>query len=321
MSQIMAGEAVNLPSEIQPFKIQADYPHSFLQAAVLRTVAYGDVFDFPMTAREIWRYLVGLPADLLTVRKLLEEEQLKQQLSFSGEYVCLRGREELASVRQQRERISRRLWPRARRYGRLIAALPFVRMVAVTGSLAVDNPQAQGDIDYLLVSAPGRVWLCRALAILVVRWAALGGDRLCPNYVLSENRLVSSPKDLYNAHELAQMVPLAGWGTYLRMRRLNQWTVEFLPNAGGVPARTCCEPQERKHSWLGRAAEASLSGRTGSRLEQWEMERKVRRFSRQALANEEAGFCADWCKGHFDQHASRSRQAYQERLGRLGLDP
>ena len=227
----------------------------------------------------------------------------------------------MAGVRQQRERISKRLWPRARRFGRLMASLPFVRMVAVTGSLAVDNPQAQGDIDFLLVSAPGRVWLCRALAILVVRWAALGGDLLCPNYVLSENRLASSQKDLYNAHELTQMVPLAGWGTYFRMRRLNQWTDEFLPNAGGVPAPIYSDPQERKRSWLSRAAEASLAGRIGSQLEQWEMARKVRRFSRQAPANEEAGFCADWCKGHFDRHASRSRQAYQARLRALDLDP
>lgn len=321
MSQILPGETLKIRAEIKPSIVREVHSYSAVEEAVLRTVTYGDVFDFPMTAMEICRYLVGLPADPQMVRKLLlEEKRLKQHLSFSGEYVCLRGREELAGVRQQRERISNRLWPRARRYGRLIASLPFVRMVAVTGSLAVDNSDHRGDIDYLLVAARGRVWLCRALAILIVRWAALYGDNLCPNYVLSENRLASNQKDLYNAHELAQMVPLAGWDTYFRMRRLNLWAAEFLPNAGGVPPRTCSGLQDRNRSWLSQAAEASLSGRIGSRLEQWEMDRKVRRFSQQAAAHEEAGFCADWCKGHLDRHASRSVEAYHERLAALGLD-
>jgi len=271
---------------------------------------------------EIHRYLVGQPADLQSIISLLPDERRPDhQLSHTGNYICLHGREELAGVRRQRERISRHLWPKARLYGSLIASLPFIRMVAVTGSLAVDNPEMQGDIDYLLVTAPGRVWLCRALAILVVRWACLHGDRLCPNYVLSAEHLENSQKDLYNAHELTQMVPLAGMQTYFKMRHVNRWTSEFLPNASGVPAHTLSEPRRNIRASLGRSTETPLSGRLGNRLEQWEMARKVSRFSQQAAANEETGFCADWCKGHFDQHASRSMEAFHERLAALGLDP
>ena len=321
MTQSFQAEHLNIRSEFAPASTQPDFTHASMREAILRTVAYGDVFDYPMTVIEIHRYLVGLPADLKSIRDLLAETgHSNQQLSLSGEYICLSGREALEGVRRQRERISRQLWPRARHYGRLIASLPFIRMVAVTGSLAVDNPEAQGDIDYLLITAPGRVWLCRALAILVVRWASLHGDRLCPNYVLSADHLESSQEDLYNAHELAQMVPLAGMQTYFKMRRINHWTSEFLPNASGVPAHTLSEPRRNIRASLGRSAETPLSGRLGDRLEQWEMARKVSRFSQQAPANEEAGFCADWCKGHFDRHASRSLDAFYERLAVLGLD-
>lgn len=322
MTHSLPAETLDIRNEFMSASIPANFTHSALREAILRTVAYGDVFDYPMTAMEIHRYLVGLPAGLQSIVDLLAETRRSdRQLSLCGKYICLHGREELAGVRRQRERISRHLWPRARRYGRLIASLPFVRMVAVTGSLAVDNPETQGDIDYLLVTTPGRVWLCRALAILIVRWARLHGDRLCPNYVLSVEHLESSQKDLYNAHELAQMVPLTGMQTYFKMRHINRWTSEFLPNSSGVPAYTLSEPRRNIRARLGLSIETPLSGRLGNWLEQWEMARKVSRFSQQAPANEEAGFCADWCKGHFDQHARRSLEAFHERLAALGLDP
>src|SRR5260370_36997232 len=83
----------------------------------------------------------------------------------------------------------------------------------------------------------GRVWLCRAIVVGLVRTAALRGVELCPNYFLSERALVLDERNLFTAHEAAQMVPLTGIETYQRMRTLHRWTETFLPNAGGHPRR------------------------------------------------------------------------------------
>ena len=78
---------------------------------------------------------------------------------------------------------------------------------------------------------PGRLWLCRGMVILLVRLARQLGHTLCPNYFLSERALALAEQSLYTAHELVQMVPVAGMPTYRTMRRLNQWADRFLPNA------------------------------------------------------------------------------------------
>ena len=293
---------------------------SALEQAILATAAYADVFDYPRTAAQIHRYLVGTEATLAEVSAGLAACTASGRLARSGEAYCLPGREAILQTRLRRQRTSGRLWPRALGYGRAIAALPYVRMVAVTGSLAVDNAESSADLDYLVVTQPGRLWLSRAMVILLVRMAARQGDRVCPNYFLSEQALVLADRSLFTAHELVQMVPIAGMDVYRAMRRANGWAGAFLPNAAG-PGRLL--PGSGGQGWgrpVQAALEAALRTPPGAWLERWEMRRKVARFSRHRPQHPEADFGPDRCKGHFDDHGQRVRAAYAGRLRALGME-
>jgi hypothetical protein len=203
------------------------------------------------------------------------------------------------------------------RYGHTISQLPFVRMVAVTGALAMDN-MADGDIDYLVITEPGRLWLCRALIVGLVRVAAIKGTELCPNYFLSEHALVLSERNLFTAHEVAQMVPVAGIETYERMRDLNRWTDTYLPNAGGAPRLIASiEPSERRTR---RIVERTLRSRICGPVERWEMARKMKKLGTRSNGHVEAAFGPDWCKGHFGDHGQATLARYAERLRALGHD-
>ena len=201
----------------------------------MQAVAYADVFDYPLTAGELHRYLIGVAASESSVGEALKSDRLVPALlTNTAGFYTLAGREAAVETRTARGAVSDYYWSHGLRYGRIIGTLPFVRMVAVTGALAVDNV-ADGDIDYLIVTEPGRLWVCRAIVIGLVKVAAARGITLCPNYFLSERALVLEERSLFTAHEVTQMVPITGLDTYQRLRELNRWTDTFLPNAAGPP--------------------------------------------------------------------------------------
>ena len=240
-------------------------------------------------------------------------------------FYYLRGRQAAVEIRLERQRRARQLWPPALYFARRIGALPFVRMAAITGALALDN-EPGNDIDYLIVTEPGRLWTSRALVILWVKIARMRGCVLCPNYLVTRRALRFPIQDFFAAHELAQMVPVTGLAVYSQMRSENQWLARYLPNARGAPpqqarrlaaGRLGGEAKPGPNHWL----ERLLSSQPAQAFETWEMERKVRRFSRLAAGNPEASFGADWCKGHFSRHAGRTRAGFQQRLQELDLEP
>jgi hypothetical protein len=305
-----------------------------LERAILQAVCYADVFDYPLSAAEVHRYLVGVKASAPEVGRVLAGDRLVPgRLVHRDGLFTLPGREGIVKLRRKRRVAAERLWRSAIHYGRHMARLPFVRMVAVTGSLAANNVDPEADVDYLIVTSPGRLWMCRALVVAVVRRAARRGVVLCPNFLLSEAALELRQQDLYTAWELAQMVPLAGLETYHLLRRSNPWAERFLPNAEGVPwepepgapepGGNGALPPVRRH--LVRAAESILASPPGDWIEGWEMDRKVRRFNREVgrrsaaeAAREEAEFSADWCKGHLGTHRQEVMARYLDRLEALG---
>ncbi len=293
----------------------ADRESTLLRRAILHTLAYADVFDYPLAISEIHRYLSFQQTALADVQAAVDALVETCAVVQAGEWFALPGRQALAEVRQRRGIIAGRLWRKAQRYARIIAFLPYVRMVAVTGSLAMDNTEEGNDVDLMLVATPGRLWTVRALAVLVTRLAKPTGVRLCPNYVVTTDALEFHERSLYGAHEVTQMIPLAGADIYERIRSLNAWTNEFLPNAKGAPER----PREAGPSaQLQPRLEAALSRLPLQWFEAWEMDRKIRKLSRQMPSNPEAYFSANVCKGHADRHGRRTELLLRQRLGRLG---
>jgi hypothetical protein len=315
-----------------------------LEEGILRGLAYADVFGFALDRDQLERYC---PTPLpyrdgfdQAVGHMLELGCIQA----IGPYFCLPGRHETIPTRLRREASSRAAWYSARRWGRVLWMLPFVRMVAVTGSLAAQSMEPGQDIDYLVVVEPGRLWLTRCLCLIVWCLARICGVRICPNYLLTTAALTLDQHDLYTARELVQMLPLYGRDVAQALQVSNRWSNAYLPNARlefgytsdsrSIAARCVKRWTERVltavrvdgleaplHSTLARAlalwARWLLSGPHG-REQAWRQAREAARTSGHPQEMLESQFSANVCKFHAYSHGKWILQNYRERLELLG---
>jgi hypothetical protein len=201
------------------------------QQAILCSVAYASLFDYPLTPAELRTALIGVAvADECTLERwIATTPRLSRAIERVDGFFVPRGRADLVGVRRAREAHSRALLAASRPALRSLMALPFVRTVALSGSLAHLNADEGADLDLFVIAAPGRAWLVMVAALVMAR---LGGwrRRLCLNYVLSERRLPVGPKDLFTANQIVHLQPVFGCETYRRFLSANPFVHRIYPN-------------------------------------------------------------------------------------------
>jgi hypothetical protein len=291
--------------------------NGLLVEEVLKPILYADIFDYPLTFEEIYKFL-EFKTSRAEVKLLLDRAMQHKEIVLIDNFYSLADKPHLVSKRRERWVAAQTLWPRAIHYGRWVAALPFIRMVAVTGSLAVDNPRdGVDDIDYLIVTQPGRLWLCRALIILMVRLGYLRGVHLCPNYLLSENVLYFEENNLFTAREMLQMVPIYGRDFYIKMRKINAWVTDYLPQGQGLNLDKINDELSPLQKFIKKIGEFVWGGLIGNLLESILQKIQISKHTRRAAqwgVLDKVIFTADTCKGHYDGHNNRTMTAYRQRL-------
>ncbi len=236
---------------------------SQLPKAILRTLAYTDVFDYHLKENEIWRFLISnlqLPASLdsfgMPIYNLQKElHGLSAKVSKREGFYFLKGREELVELREGREKLSQKKLKIAQRVAQVLKVIPFIKMVAVTGNLAMGNADLKDDIDLLIVTAKDRLWLTRLLTVCLVELVANRRrpqdrevqDKICLNMFLEEGylQIPQNEQNLFTAHEVCQLKPL--WDrdkTYLKFLQANLWVGKFLPN--GVETRISKDDEAKR---------------------------------------------------------------------------
>ncbi len=198
--------------------------------AVLRTLAYADLFDYPLGLDEIHEGLPGVRATLAEVAEALRRLQHHGLIAESRGLFFLADRRRLPEIRAERRELSRRLLRRHRGILALIKRFPFVRSVALSGALAFENGKAGDDLDLFLIVDSRRLWTVYAGLALLMK--VLGKRRvICLNCLIGNRQLAWKERDFFIAHQIAHLLPLSGAGTFRRFMAANAWYRRFLPQA------------------------------------------------------------------------------------------
>lgn len=286
-----------------------------IEQAIVSTVAYRDYFDFPVTLAEIHRFLHGFFCHFDEVaRVILDSNLCHTRLETDGLYYCLSGRSALLPDRYEREKRAQLKTLSARNVARILANIPHIRMVALSGSLAARNSTPGDDLDFFCITEQGKLWRARAL-VLGIKFldSKITKNKVCPNYFLSTKSLKLDNTCMYIAHEIAQMVPMYGLEAYLEMRTQNDWVNAYLPNAKQYPKMTnelCVSASKPVKTLL----EWCMQTPVGNWFERYESSRKIHRFNADDFYDTPHSLFTEERTGHRKATGEKIEKEWQARL-------
>jgi len=205
-----------------------------LSAGEIASIYYHDIFDYSLTPFDLIRWRAG---------KNVRPKDLNLEITQERGYLFVKGRKGLIFKRVVREKNFQRKKEIAQNAARLLAKLPTIKVIGLTGSLAMQNAKDSSDIDFLVITQKGTLWTTRLLSFLLLKLARIPTrrfgdkeekDKICLNLWLDETAL-SWPKtqrNAYTAHEIAQIIPVADKDkVFEKFLWLNRWIEKFWPNA------------------------------------------------------------------------------------------
>jgi hypothetical protein len=199
-----------------------------LAEQVERLVLYFDVFHHPLTVAEVERFVA--PGDTERVEASCRDLVARGRVASEGPYLFAPGRAGSVARRRERATNAELRWPAAQRASRVLAQLPWVHGVLVTGGLSKGSAEPNDDVDFLLLVEPGAVWTLKSM-LQVLRRALPPGPRslFCTNYILDVEHLTIDDQNVFTAVELATAVPMAGAEACTALLDANPWAERYIP--------------------------------------------------------------------------------------------
>lgn len=200
------------------------------ELAIVQAVVYASIFDYPLTLEQLRTTLIGAT---LTSEQILATYESSARLQAIVEYregfFIPAGRSHLIRERYRREGHSRMFLQHHARLLRWICAIPFTRMVALSGSIAHLNMDEHGDLDLFIVARGHHVWSVTVAVVLLTK--LLRARRVvCANFVMSDANLVVEQQDLFTANQILHLKPLIGREVFEGFLAANSFVRRFYPN-------------------------------------------------------------------------------------------
>ncbi|MEX6686386.1 hypothetical protein QTN47_02715 [Danxiaibacter flavus] len=257
-----------------------------LEKDILATLTYFDNFRYPLTQKEIYSFLqerctrdvVGASLQKMVCNNTVYRMQDYYSLNNDIDYVVRRkkGYEQALKLISKGEKIAS-----------FISHFPFVRGIAISGSLSKYFADENADIDFFIITSTNRVWIARSFTHLLKKLSFLFGKQhlLCMNYYIDESKPEIIEKNIFTATEVVTLIPVKGVSAFDNFFEANNWTAEYLPNFF-MPLR---RNAEMSTNVVKRLVELLLKGKAGNALDTWLMHMTDHRWQRKKMAKKMNG--------------------------------
>ncbi len=249
-----------------------------IEVAILKTLAYYNIFSYPLTENEIRSNIhIGRNGEILNGSQL--NALIEKGIIFKFDnFYTLNDNYELIKERLRGNKQAEKWMKKARHFSKLISWFPYVRGVSLSGSLSKGYLGEDPDIDYFIITEPGRLWLTRTSLVLFKRiFLANSHKYFCVNYFIDSHNLELEEKNIFTATELATLIPVYDEDTKHEFFEKNIWVRDFLPNyeIKGVSGNKKSKPVRTKKFF-----EWFFNNRFGNYLDDYCMKKTTQRWSK-----------------------------------------
>jgi glycosyltransferase involved in cell wall biosynthesis len=207
---------------------------STVDVAVMKTLAFADLFDYPLSKNEIYLGLAEYDAELEEVEMALASLAFSRAIERKDSWYCLAGRSGICQARRDRNRNTTQLLKHNQRMLARICNWPGVHAVALSGAAAFGNCKECDDIDLFLITKKQRLWLVHLSLVIFLKFT--GQRRLfCMNYSISEDCVERLTENFFVAHQIAHIRPISNRDELDRYLERQSWIGRYLPQ-GGMPS-------------------------------------------------------------------------------------
>jgi predicted nucleotidyltransferase len=295
-----------------------------VKESILRALAYYDLFAYPLTAKEIHLGLNVFAESSKVIGELQKMEQEGLVFKFDGFY-SLRNDLSIITKRKIANEKAQDQLTLAYQKAKFISRFPFIRGICISGSLSKNYADEKSDLDFFIITHPGRLWIARTMFVLIrkIFIAKKNYKNYCLNYFLAEDKLTLEERNLFTATELTTLIPVFGFNNYHNLMKANPWISDFLPNH-----KIALANPEKTESTLKKRMVEKLLDIGGNRLDKYFMDLTLRtmkkrhqsKFTKEdfALALKTKEYVS---KIHLGNNQKRILTLYQQRLSELNVEP
>ncbi len=248
---------------------------------ILKTLAYFDIFSYPLRGAEILQFLPSKDEELFNeVLETLLEEKIIFKI---GGFYSLRNHQILADRRIEGNLRAIRQLKTAKRVATLLNNFPFVETVCVSGSLSKNFADGKSDIDFFIITEANRLWTARTCMHFLKKLSYLAGKQhwFCMNYYIDEKGMEIVEKNIFTAMEIVTLKPMTGLDCYKKFMMANSWTTHYFPQQ-----KTFFSSKSGlRKVFIRGMIEKILRSKFGDRIEKWLMILTDKRWKKKTQKN------------------------------------